>query len=392
MVTMSILMAGSSGFLGKHLREELERRGHRVTALVRRPTKLPGESTWDPAAHQVDQEVVAAADVVINLAGSPTLGNPHSKKWSQALHDSRVQTTETLARAIAKAATRPLFVAGNAVAWYGDHGPAELAEVADSRGHTLMTGVCRDWQAATRPAVDAGGRVIVLRTSPVMDRSSAPLRQQSLLFKAGLGGRIGSGRQYMPMISLRDWVGAAAYLTEHPTADGPANLCCVETPTNAEFTRVLADALHRPAFAAVPAPIIKIAAGRVSPELLGSMNTRPQALLDLGYEFADPDVSAVLASGLAETAASTHPVFVERNASRRVVSPSRGSGCCSPPPTGTATASASRSVTSSTIRRSVRTRSSTESTCIAIPRTRRPRAAQRRSMAASRAPAFEPGR
>ena len=102
----------------------------------------------------------------------------------------------------------------------------------------------------------------------------------------------------MPMISLRDWVGAAAYLTEHPTADGPANLCCVDTPTNAEFTRVLADSLHRPAFAAVPAPIIKVAAGRVSPELLGSMNTRPQALLDLGYEFEDPDVNAVLASGL----------------------------------------------------------------------------------------------
>jgi uncharacterized protein (TIGR01777 family) len=298
MVTMSILMAGSSGFLGTHLREELERRGHRVTALVRRTAKRPDESTWDPASHEVDQEVVAAADVVINLAGSPTLCNPHSKKWSRALHDSRVQTTETLARAIADAAEPPLFVAGNAVAWYGDHGPAELVEAADSRGHTLMTGVCRDWQEATRPAADAGGRVIVLRTSPVMDRSSAPLRQLSLLFKAGLGGRLGSGRQYMPMISLRDWIGAVAYLTEHPTADGPANLCCVETPTNAEFTRALAGALHRPAVAPVPGPIIKVAAGRVSSELLGSMNTRPQALLDLGYEFADPDVGSVLASGL----------------------------------------------------------------------------------------------
>lgn len=298
MAPLSIVMAGSSGFLGTHLRRELERRGHRVTALVRRPTKLPDESSWDPDAGRVDSDVVAAADVVINLAGSPTLGNPHSRKWSQALHDSRVRTTAVLAEAIANAQDPPYFLAGNAVAWYGDHGSAELPETADTRGHSLMTTVCRDWQAAARPAEDAGARVVYLRTAPIMERSSAPLQQLRLLFKTGLGGRIGSGRQYMPMISLRDWVGAASYLCEDPTAEGPANLCCVETPTNAEFTRALADALHRPAFATVPAPVIKLAAGRVAPELLGSMNTRPQTLLDLGYEFADPDVTAVLASGL----------------------------------------------------------------------------------------------
>jgi uncharacterized protein (TIGR01777 family) len=295
---MAIVMAGSSGFLGTHLRAELERRGHSVTALVRRPTELPDESQWDPYADEVDRELVASADVVVNLAGSPTMGNPHSDKWAQSLHDSRVRTTALLAEAVAEAPTPPYLVAGNAVAWYGDHGSALLTEAADSRGHTLMTGVCRDWQAAAQPAVAAGARVAFLRTSPVMDRSSAPLQQLRLLFKAGLGGKLGNGRQHMPMISLRDWVGAVAFLVEHPTASGPFNLTCVETPTNAEFTRALAKALHRPAFAAVPAPVLKAAAGRVSPELLGSLNTRPQALLDLGYEFADPDVTAVVASGL----------------------------------------------------------------------------------------------
>ncbi|KAA1416985.1 TIGR01777 family protein [Nocardioides humilatus] len=299
MGALTIVMAGGSGFLGTHLRTELEQRGHQVTALVRRPTQQPDESPWDPYSDQVDRELVAAADVVINLAGSPTLGNPHSKKWSQSLHDSRVRTTAVLAEAIAAAPQPPLFLAGNAIAWYGDHGATTLTEDADTRGHSLMTNVCRDWQAAARPAVDAGARVAYLRTTPVMDKSSAPLQQLRLLFKAGLGGKLGNGRQYMPMISLRDWVGAVAYLAEHPTADGPVNLCCVETPTNAEFTRALADALHRPAFAAVPGPFIKAAAGRVSTELLGSLNTRPQALLDLGYQFADPDVAAVLASGLA---------------------------------------------------------------------------------------------
>jgi uncharacterized protein (TIGR01777 family) len=298
MGAMSIVMAGSSGFLGTHLREELERRGHRVTALVRRPSDLPDESSWDPDAGKVDHEVISRADVVVNLAGSPTIGNPHSRKWSTALHDSRVHTTSTLAEAIAAAPEPPYFVAGNAVGWYGDHGPAELTEAADSRGHSLMTNVCRDWQAAAQPAVEAGGRVVFLRTTPIMDRSSAPLKQLRLLFKTGLGGRLGSGLQHMPMISLRDWVGATSYLIEHPTAEGPMNLCCVTAPTNAEFTEALAKRLHRPAFATVPAPVLKVGAGRLAPELLGSLNVRPQALLDLGYEFADPDVDAVLASGL----------------------------------------------------------------------------------------------
>ncbi|WP_183100915.1 TIGR01777 family oxidoreductase [Nocardioides pelophilus] len=298
MGSLSIVMAGSSGFLGTHLRAELEGRGHQVTALVRRPTKRPDESTWDPYTGDVDRELIASADVVVNLAGAPTLGNPHSRTWARELHDSRVRTTETLAQAIATAPEPPYFVAGNAVAWYGDHGDALLTEVADSRGHSLMTTVCRDWQAAAQPAVDAGGRVVFLRTSPIMDSASAPLKQLRLLFRTGLGGRLGNGRQHMPMISLRDWVGAAAYLVEHPTAFGPVNMTCVETPTNAEFTKALGEALHRPAFATVPSPVLKVATGRVAPELLGSVNTRPQALLDLGYEFSDPDVTAVLASGL----------------------------------------------------------------------------------------------
>ncbi len=297
-MSLHVIMAGSSGFLGTHLRKELEQRGHEVTALARRPTKRMGESSWDPYAGEVDGDLIASADVVINLAGSPTIGNPHSKKWSKALYDSRIRTTETMSKAIAAAPEPPYFVAGNAVAWYGDHGAAELTESADTRGHSLMTTLCRDWQAAAQPAVDAGGRVVFLRTAPIMDRAGAPLRQLRLLFKAGLGGRLGNGRQHMPMISLRDWVGAAAHLTEHPTAAGPVNMTCVDTPTNAEFTRALADAVNRPAIATVPAPILKVAAGRVSSEVLGSMNTRPKALLDLGYKFDDPDVTAVLASGL----------------------------------------------------------------------------------------------
>lgn len=295
---MHLVIAGASGFLGSHLRAEMERRGHQVTSLVRRPAKLAEESSWDPATGVIDAAVIGAADVVVNLAGSATLGNPHSSRWARELRESRLSTTGLLAATVAASARPPAFLAGNAVGWYGDHGDAELTEAADSRGHSFMTGVCRDWQAAATSAVDAGARVCFLRTAPVQDRRSAPLKQQALQFKAGLGGRIGAGRQWMPMISLRDWVGAVAFLAEHPTASGPVNLSCAEPATNAEFTTALASAVRRPALLPAPGPLVRLAAGRVAPDVLGSMRVRPAALLGWGYEFADPTVADVVASGL----------------------------------------------------------------------------------------------
>ncbi len=145
-------------------------------------------------------------------------------------------TTRVLAEAIAGASEPlPAFLAGNGISYYGDHGDAVLTEASDTRGHATLTDVTRAWEDAARPAVDAGARVCVLRTAPVMDRRSAPLKQLRLLFKAGLGGRLGSGRQVMPMISLRDWVGAVVHLAEHPTASGPFNLTaptCPPTPSS----------------------------------------------------------------------------------------------------------------------------------------------------------------
>ena len=293
---MHVVVGGSSGFLGTHLVTELERQGHTVTRLVRRTASGPHESRWDPANGQVDAQVIEAADVVVNLAGSPTIGNPHSKKWARELRESRVTSTRTLARAIAAAESKPAFLAGNAIAIYGDHGTERVTESSDSRGDQLMTGVTRDWQDAAEEAT--GTRLVLLRTAPVLDARSAPLKQLRVLFKTGLGGRIGDGKQYFPVISLRDWVAAVVHLLDSDVT-GPVNLCCEHTPTNAEFTQELARALHRPAFATVPAPVIRTAAGPLAPELLGSVNLVPQALLDSGYVFADPDVRSVLRTGLA---------------------------------------------------------------------------------------------
>ncbi len=294
---MRFLIAGSSGFLGTRLREQLVARGHQTTALVRRPPG-PGEVRWDPYAAGLGAEVVANHDVVVNLAGSPTAGNPHSKKWAENLMRSRVTTTGVLAEAIAASGSKPAFLAGNGIGVYGDHGDEVLTEEADSRGDALLTRVSRAWEAAAKPAERAGARVCILRTSPVYDRRSQPLKALRLLFKAGLGGPLGDGSQYVPMISTRDWVDAVIHLAESETAAGPFNLCCEQAPTNREFTDELADQVHRPAFFRVPAAVLRPAAGKMANELLGSVNPVPAALHAEGFTFADPDVRAVLREGL----------------------------------------------------------------------------------------------
>jgi uncharacterized protein len=296
---LHIVVGGATGFLGKNLVPALRARGHTTTSLVRREPHADAESRWDPSSGLLDAQVIEDADVVINVAGSPTIGNPHSKRWARNLRESRVTSTQVLADAIAASTTKPAFLAGNAVAIYGDHGDDEVTEAGDSRGHTLMVEVTRAWEAAAAPAMDAGARVCVLRTSPVMDRESEPLRTLRRVFRLGLGARIGNGRQYFPMVSLRDWIGGVVHLAEHPDAHGRFNLCCPRTPTNAEFTQALARAVSRPAFLPVPSAAIRIGAGPLAPELLGSMNLVPAALVDAGFEFGDRDVTDVIASGLA---------------------------------------------------------------------------------------------
>ena len=294
---MHVLLAGSSGFLGTHLSERLRHDGHRVTPLVRRAPQA-GQRRWDPYAGPLDPATLEDVDVVVNLAGSPTLGNPHSEKWAHGLERSRVTTTRVLADAIAASDRKPAFLAGNGISFYGDHGDQRLDETADSRGAALLTRVTRRWQAATTPASDAGARVAVIRTAPVLDAASAPLKQLRMLFSTGLGGRLGSGRQYFPVVSLRDWVGGVAHLVTSEVG-GPVNLCAPQVPTNGEFTAALGAALHRPTLAPVPAIAIRAAAGPMAPEVLNSVRGVPQALLDDGYTFADRDISAILATALA---------------------------------------------------------------------------------------------
>ena len=293
---MRFLIAGSSGFLGTQLRERLVSTGHDVTSLVRR---APGshELRWDPYAAPLDPEVVENHDVVVNLAGSPLVGNPHSSTWARELMNSRITTTTVLAEAIARSSSTPVFLAGNGISYYGDHGAEPLTEQADSRGDALLTRVSRAWQQATSSAADAGARVVVLRTSPVFDRRSMPLKGLRLLFAAGLGGRLGDGSQHMPVMSARDWVDAVVHTAE-TDVEGPVNLCSEVTPTNAEFTEALGSLLHRPAVVPAPAFVLRKAGGELGGLVLDSVNAVPEVLQRSGYTWHDPDVRAVLAEGL----------------------------------------------------------------------------------------------
>jgi uncharacterized protein (TIGR01777 family) len=298
---MKFVIAGSSGFLGTALRHSLAEQGHDITRLVRRPVGGPDESTWDPYAGTLDQSVIDTADVVVNLAGTATAGNPHSKTWARKLRESRLATTRLLAEAVARsqgAGGRTAYLAGNGISYYGDHGDEVVREDSDSRGDALLTEVARDWQAAADPAREAGARVCILRTAPIVDRANPPLKQMLPLFKLGLGARLGGGHQYFPIISLRDWVGAASHLAGDDASSGAFNLCCPQVPTNREFTEALADAVGRRARLVAPAAILKVAAGRMAPEILGSLRTEPAALRQAGYSFQDDDARDVIAAAL----------------------------------------------------------------------------------------------
>jgi uncharacterized protein (TIGR01777 family) len=203
-----------------------------------------------------------------------------------------------LAEAVAGSERRPAYLAGNGISYYGDHGDEVVTEDSDSRGDALLTEVTRAWQAAAQPAVDAGARVCVLRTAPVMDGGAPPLKQLALLTRLGLAAKLGDGRQRMPMISLRDWVGAAAHLAEHADVSGPVNLCCPQTPTNAEFTDALAQVVGRRAFLSVPRFAVEAGAGAMAPEVLGSVDARPVVLEGAGYRFSDRTVHEVLRTAL----------------------------------------------------------------------------------------------
>ena len=295
---MRLVLAGASGFLGTAWRDHLAREGHEVVRLVRGEAMSASECHWDPYAGQVDRALIESADVVANLAGAPLAHWPWTEAYKRTFLDSRVVTTRTLAEAIAASDRKPAFLAQNGVAGYGDQGDVPLTEESASTADTFMGGVTRAWQDAAGPAADGGARVVVMRTSVILDKRGGALKPLLLAFKAGLGGPIGSGEQYFSTISMSDWVRAATYLARQDTARGVYNLSAPHPTTNAEFARELARMLHRPAVVPVPSWPLRKLVGTVSSELLGSTRVEPARLLAEGFEFEHPTLNTRLAAAL----------------------------------------------------------------------------------------------
>jgi uncharacterized protein (TIGR01777 family) len=294
--SMRILLAGASGFLGTRLGDRLRAAGHELTRLVRRPAQAGDEVTWNPSAGQLDPAAVAGADAVINLAGAGVGDRRWNARYKSLIRSSRVDTTGTIAYAIKSlpAADRPrVLLQSSAVGWYGDTGDRAVTEESPA-GTGFLADVCRVWEAAARPAEDAGTRVVLLRTGLPLDAAGGLLKPQLLIFRLGLGGKLGGGKQWVPWIGLADWLSATEFLLERDDLAGPVNMVGPEPVTNATFTRALGEALHRPAVLQVPGIALQVALGEFAHEALRSQRVLPGVLQRAGFTFAEPTLPAAL--------------------------------------------------------------------------------------------------
>lgn len=283
---MKIVIAGASGLIGSAVGPEFERAGHEVHRLVRREPRGPREIAWDPAARRLDPARIAGADVVVNLAGE----NIGAGRWTAArrkrIRESRIDATHTLVTAIAAASPKPrVLLNASAVGIYGDRGDEILTE-ASAVGVGFLPEVCLAWETHAEGAAAAGVRVVLLRFGVVLAPSGGAMAKMLPLFRAGLGGRLGDGRQWMSWVSIEDVAGVMRHCAENSGCAGPMNVVAPNPVTNAEFTATLARVLRRPAVLPAPAFALRAAFGSMADEaLLASARAVPERLRGSGYVF-----------------------------------------------------------------------------------------------------------
>jgi uncharacterized protein (TIGR01777 family) len=296
---MLVAVTGASGLIGTALTRRLREAGHQVLRLTRSEPTEPDQVRWDPRAGQLDPDDLAKADAVVHLAGVNIAAHLRwTGKVKRELLESRVQGTGLVARAMATLAEGPggprVLVCASGVNVYGDRGDEVLTEES-SGGPGFLADLVRRWEAAAEPAREAGLRVVHLRTGLVQDAAGAGLPKQVLMFRLGVGGRLGSGRQWLSWISLEDAVGAYLQALTHDDLEGPVNAVAPNPVTNAEFTAILARVLRRPAFLHVPAFAPRLVLGELADELLLiSMRAHPVRLLETGYRFRFPELEPAL--------------------------------------------------------------------------------------------------
>jgi uncharacterized protein (TIGR01777 family) len=291
---MRIVIGGSSGFLGTALVDRLRDAGHEVVRLVRRDNAGPNEVTWRPSVEPLDPAVVDGADAAINLAGVAVGDHRWNDAFKALIRASRVNSTHALSMAVAGAAVPPrVLLNASAVGFYGDTGDTEVDESGPA-GTGFFPETCQAWEAATEPAEAAGIRVAHLRTGLVLGPGGGLLEPVARLFRFGLGGRLGSGRQWMPWISRADALSAIEFLLTADDLTGAVNLTGPAPVTNTEFTRTLGRVLHRPAFLPVPAFALRLVLGEFGTEAVRSLRVLPAALAAAGYRFEHKDLESAL--------------------------------------------------------------------------------------------------
>ena len=288
---MRVAIAGSHGLIGSALTEALGASGHDVLRLVREPIAATNEIRWDPEGAGLPPSALDGVDAVVGLGGVGIGSSRWSAAFKQQVRDSRITPTEVLADGVQRAGV-PVFVSASATGYYGDTGENAVTE-RSPEGVGFLADLAADWEAATAAASDA--RVVHLRTAPVLAPDGGLLDRLRPIYKFGLGGSMGSGKQFFSWISLTDAVGAVEHALTNPAVTGPVNLSAPQQVRYSEFNRLLGKQWHRPSVMRVPGRIAKLAGGEMAEELvLASSHVEPEVLTGSGYVFAHPTLAQAL--------------------------------------------------------------------------------------------------
>jgi uncharacterized protein (TIGR01777 family) len=297
---LDVAISGASGLIGTALTASLRTDGHRVLRLARGGVTGGDAIGWDPEAGRIDAPALEGIDAVVHLAGEGIGEKRWSDEQKQRIRESRVRGTAVLAAAVASRERKPrVFVSASAIGYYGDRGDEILTEQSPP-GDEFLSEVCVAWEAETRPASEAGVRTVIIRNGIVLDPHGGALANMLLPFKLGIGGRQGSGKQWMSWITLADEVGAIRHAIDNDSVRGPANLVAPNPVTNADFARTLGHVLRRPTVLPTPLLPLKLRFGGelVEALLLGSQRVAPTELAATGYEFGSPTLESGLRSML----------------------------------------------------------------------------------------------
>jgi uncharacterized protein (TIGR01777 family) len=296
---MKVLVTGVTGLIGKALCQRLKNEGHTIVGLSRSPEHAKQLAvdemySWDPEAGAPPQVAFQGVEGVVHLAGEPVAEGRWTDEKKRRIRDSRILGTRNLVEGMRAAESKPrVLVCSSAVGIYGDRGDEQLDEHA-KLGSGFLEDVCKEWEAEAARAREFGVRVVEMRTGVVLAKESGALAKMLPPFKAGVAGPLGSGRQWFPWIHLDDIVGLYLFALTTPTVNEPFNGTAPEVVTNAEFTKQLAAALHRPAFIPVPAFGLKLLFGEMAVVLLASQRVLPKAALNAGYKFKYATLAAAL--------------------------------------------------------------------------------------------------